>query len=141
MIEKILDQDHTNIIAQQQRREEPLEDRIGTKSSGIAPDDSVTDDTFTDDTIRDNTIRDNTVRDNTVRDNTVRDNTVRDNTVADNTVADNSVADDTVADATTFTNDDGEIVKITSVQDGVMFKAVDENGEQIYQVVKNDTSN
>ena len=41
-----------------------------------------------------------------------------------------------VKDDTTFTNARGEIVKITSVQSGIAFEAVDNNGQQIYHVVK-----
>ena len=62
-------------------------------------------------------------------------------TVTADTVTADSVTDDTVTDDTTFTNADGEIVKITSVQDGVAFQAVvGENGE-VYHVVKNTSAN
>ena len=52
-----------------------------------------------------------------------------------------TVTADTVTDDTTFTNDDGEFVKITSVQGGVAFKAVGENGEQVYHMVKDTSAN
>ena len=53
-----------------------------------------------------------------------------------------TVTADTVTDDTTFRNADREIVKITSVQDGVVFQAVvGENGEEVYHMVKNTSAN